>query len=182
LDYLTKAEFVPSPRVIKRDRQQRDAILILLDVGHAHYDRIEPGDSVGPIHAARQVTGLVAGLRPGGSRSTDQGGSSWATAKILTSSNSRSSGHWRAIRPGDQGSATGSSGQSNRQVSPSGGVVLSDSQADGSVCLVSRGRSCRSFLTGTVAGIAVLTDQFNVAVLVPSLARMPRKLSTTAMR
>jgi hypothetical protein len=40
----------------------------------------------------------------------------------------------------------------------------------------------QSFLTGTVAGIAVLTDQFNVAVLVPSLARMPRKLSTTAMR
>jgi hypothetical protein len=43
----------------------------------------------------------------------------------------RSPGHWRAIRPGDQGSVTVSSGQSNQQVRPSGGVVLSDSQADG---------------------------------------------------
>jgi hypothetical protein len=40
------------------------------------------------------------------------------TGKILTASNSRSPSHWRAIRPGEQRSATVKNGQSNHQVRP----------------------------------------------------------------
>jgi hypothetical protein len=65
----------------------------------------------------------------------------------------RSPGHWRAIRPGDQGSVTVNSGQSNQQVRPSGGVVLSDSQADsvasGSCQIRARTGSLRRSFTGT---------------------------------